>query len=102
MLNLPEPLSNDCISSIEAYLSKELKTLQKAVEKFPVNELIGSSASFDTFAETICHQFYNPQLLFGKLTFDYNIHDLHDIHLQLVKLGRRRTLKNERSYCNES
>jgi exopolyphosphatase/guanosine-5'-triphosphate,3'-diphosphate pyrophosphatase len=93
MFKSPEPLSAECISNIEAYLFKELKTLQKAVEKFPVNELIGSSGSFDTFAEMICHQFYNPQLLFGKTTFDYNIHDLYDIHLQLLKSTREERLK---------
>jgi exopolyphosphatase/guanosine-5'-triphosphate,3'-diphosphate pyrophosphatase len=89
----PEPIQADTIISIENYLSNELKSLSKAIEKFKVHELIGSSGSFDTFAEMICHMFYSPVMLDGKTTFEYHLNDLKEVHTLLINSTRADRLK---------
>jgi exopolyphosphatase/guanosine-5'-triphosphate,3'-diphosphate pyrophosphatase len=89
----PEPITTESLMAIESYLTDELKTLTKAIQKFKVHELIGSSGSFDTFAEMICHQFYTTDLLEGKTSFEYRINDLIDIHQQLLNSTREQRLK---------
>ena len=91
--NDAEPLSSKTIEKIENYLNKELSTLHKAIQKFPVKELIGSSGSFDTFAEMICHQYYTPELIEGKTTFEYSLSDLMAIHQQLITSTRAERLQ---------
>lgn len=88
IFNAPEPISVNSIAAIESYLTKELKSLQRALAKHPVQTLIGSSGSFDTFAEMICHRYYTPEILYGKTTFDYHLQDLMDIHQQLIASTR--------------
>lgn len=91
--NAEEPVQKESIVAIEKYLAQELKTLSKAIEKYKVHELIGSSGSFDTFAEMICHRFYSPDILEGKTTFEFNLNDLSDIHLMLLNSTRAERLK---------
>ncbi len=91
--NVDEPISSINIEAIECYLTEELTTLQKALSAYPVHELIGSSGSFDTFAEMICHQFYEPKLLNGKTTFEFNMQDLNEIHQQLLNSNKEQRLK---------
>jgi exopolyphosphatase/guanosine-5'-triphosphate,3'-diphosphate pyrophosphatase len=55
--------------------------------------LIGSSGSFDTFAEMICHQYFNENMLEGKTTFEFNKKDLLEIHQQLIKSTRAERLQ---------
>ena len=88
-----EPISKSTLAAIEKYLNSQLKSLSKAIEKFQVHELIGSSGSFDTFAEMICQQFYFPEILEGKTTFNFNINDLKEIHTQLLGSTRAERLK---------
>jgi exopolyphosphatase/guanosine-5'-triphosphate,3'-diphosphate pyrophosphatase len=67
--------------------------LFKAIKKHPVEELIGSSGSFDTFAEMICNKYYFPEMLDGKTTFEYQLNELFDIHQQLLSSTRAERLK---------
>jgi len=90
--NPPEPISTAHVNAIESYLNHELSTLNKAIKKFQVHELIGSSGSFDTFAEMISYQFYKPDLLQGKTTFEFNINDMIEIHQQLLNSTRAQRL----------
>jgi exopolyphosphatase/guanosine-5'-triphosphate,3'-diphosphate pyrophosphatase len=91
--NGTEPISTENVNLIENYLSKELSSLSKALKKYPVTELIGSSGSFDTFAEMICNQFYFPEMLEGKTTFEFKMQDLNEIHQQLLNSTRAQRLK---------
>jgi exopolyphosphatase/guanosine-5'-triphosphate,3'-diphosphate pyrophosphatase len=91
--NFEEPISAQNKACIDAYLQQELKSLRAAIDKFPIKELIGSSGSFDTFAEMICHQFYDISLLEGKTTFEYKLEDLIKIHHQLLQSNKEQRLK---------
>jgi exopolyphosphatase/guanosine-5'-triphosphate,3'-diphosphate pyrophosphatase len=88
-----EPMSPQIMEAIQNYLNNKLKSLSRAIQKFEVHELIGSSGSFDTFAEIICAQFYSPHLLEDKTTFEYDINDLNDVHQQLINSTRAQRLK---------
>ncbi|HRG59911.1 MAG TPA: exopolyphosphatase, partial [Bacteroidia bacterium] len=91
--NDSEPISKSNLEAIEKYLDKQLKSLSNAINKFQVHELIGSSGSFDTFAEMICKQFYFPEILEGKTTFNFNLNDLKEIHRQLLGSTKSERLK---------
>ena len=86
--NPSEPILIEEKVQLENYLAKELKPLFKAIAKFKVCELIGSSGSFDTLAELICGKFNLPNGLAGKTSFDFNINDMLEIHADLLASNR--------------
>ncbi len=80
-----DPIKNEEKIKIENYLEKELNELFKNLENYSIDTLIGSSGSFDTFAEMIAHKFYNPNILNGKFEYNFNMEDYRITHDQLVK-----------------
>lgn len=60
-----DPITDNEIKEILHYISLQLHPLIKALQVFPANTLVGSSGSFETFAEMISEQFYSSQ-------FDYS------------------------------
>ena len=81
------------IKRLESYLNKELLTLYKAVRKYPVVELIGSSGSFESLAEMIAYRFYSPEILKGKTEYDFDLDDCYEIYKLLVKSTKAERLK---------
>ena len=89
----PEPMSKECLTAIETYLNKELSSLDEVLKEHEIEELIGSSGSFDTFAEMICHRHYFPEMLVGKTTFDFNLTYLASLHQRLLNSTRIQRLE---------
>ncbi|MFM7022322.1 MAG: hypothetical protein ACKOXB_05040 [Flavobacteriales bacterium] len=54
--NPSNPFKADEISAIESYLDKEMEPLWKAIEKFPISDLIGCAGCFSSFNEMIVAQ----------------------------------------------
>ena len=79
-----DPILTAEISAIENFFEEELKLLFEALKLFPCSVLIGCSGSFDTFAEMTTHKFGNPEQLFGKKEFDFNLEHYFSIHQWLV------------------
>ena len=75
-----DPIEANQINSISAYLLAELEDLKQAVTKFGIHELIGSSGSFDTFAEVISIRKNQPIDLKQQSSFDYSLDDFYEIH----------------------
>jgi len=48
-----DPISTEEVSSLQNFLDRELVTLLNACQKYPVNELIGSSGSFESISDII-------------------------------------------------
>jgi exopolyphosphatase / guanosine-5'-triphosphate,3'-diphosphate pyrophosphatase len=46
-----DPITDEELNRVTEFIKKELAPLFEAVNKYPVNELIGASGSFETFAE---------------------------------------------------
>ena len=83
--NPSDPITPLEIKKIEQYLEKSLSLLFVAIKKFPTKILIGSSGSFDTFAEMIAHDFFTPKILQGKTEYEFLL-DLYDAtHQKLIK-----------------
>jgi exopolyphosphatase / guanosine-5'-triphosphate,3'-diphosphate pyrophosphatase len=80
-----DPILPEEINQIEDYLDQELESLFVAVEKNPVDILVGSSGSFDTLAAMIAHQYYSPAILIGKMEYSFNLEHYFGIHQQLLK-----------------
>lgn len=90
--NPSEPMTQDCLNAMEIYFHKELATLDEVLRDHEIDELIGSSGSFDTFAEMICHEHYFPEMLEGKTTFDFKLSHLEKLHHQLLQSNRQQRL----------
>ena len=79
-----DPIKFDEIKRIEDYLQVTLISLFYAIEKYPVKELIGSSGSFETFAEMIAHKYYTPQVVKDKTEYVFNLEDFKIIYQQIL------------------
>lgn len=82
--NPTDPVTAEEISSIENFIDNQLRLLVEACKLHEPKTLIGSSGSFDTFAELIVYQFYNFDLLRDKTTYSFNMSDYEKIHQQLI------------------
>ena len=89
-----DPVTEKEIEVMEGLFRETLAPLFEAVKQYPVKELIGSSGSFDTFAEMIAHHFHSIEELKGKTEFVFNMDEYKSIHEQLIvskKEERERT-----------
>lgn len=83
--NPSDPILPGEIENIRHYLKTELNPLFRALENFPVEELIGSSGSFDSLAEMIAYKFYNPEILKNTTHYTFKLEDFYHIHEILIK-----------------
>jgi exopolyphosphatase / guanosine-5'-triphosphate,3'-diphosphate pyrophosphatase len=79
-----DPISKDEISKINAHYTKMLQPLFQACRRIPPQRLIGSSGSFDTFAEMIVANSATPDILEGKTSYKFKLRDYNAIHRVLV------------------
>jgi exopolyphosphatase / guanosine-5'-triphosphate,3'-diphosphate pyrophosphatase len=56
LLQPKDPLTKECIITAELYLEEHLSDLFKELEAHKVHTIIGSSGSFETFFDVICHK----------------------------------------------
>lgn len=82
--NPGDPLSLDDVLKFEAYFNEQLKPLFQAVKEHPTDVLIGSSGSFDSFAEMIAWQMHNPLVLEGKTGYEFDLHEFYRLHQYLL------------------
>lgn len=80
-----EPITQEEILKVEKYLAEKLQPLFNAVKLHPVDTLIGSSGSFDTFAEMIFCRFYKSQTLDDKTSYEFQLEDFYKIHELLIR-----------------
>ncbi|MFH0892994.1 MAG: Ppx/GppA phosphatase family protein [Bacteroidota bacterium] len=79
-----DPILESDIEVICNYLDEKLKPLSDILGKIKVSRLIGSSGSFDTFAEMICNDFYTPSLIDKSSTFHFKLDEFEMIHKKLL------------------
>ncbi|MBI2270957.1 MAG: phosphatase [Bacteroidetes bacterium] len=95
MFNPSDPILPSEINAIENYLRDELKPLYSAVKQFPVNELIGSSGSFDSFAEIIAHRFHTPDVLNNKTEYSFDMNEVSTIFNELIVSNNEQRLNTK-------
>lgn len=79
-----DPITKTELNELTGYLQKALVPLFNAAKLHQPHALIGSSGSFDTFAEMIAWKFYSPSMLKNKTTMLFNLHEYAAIHNQLL------------------
>ena len=80
-----DPITNSEVKKIKIYLNENLQPLYDAVKKNPVEELIGSSGSFDSLAEIIAYKYYDIGLLKGITEYGFNLDDCEKIYDVILK-----------------
>ena len=80
-----DPISISDQQKIIGYLDQELSPLLKALQNFSVQRLLGSSGSFETFAELIVHKFNQPEEVSLTADFEIKLSDFETIHEELLK-----------------
>ncbi len=89
-----DPILPNELKQVESFLKKELQTMFEAMAKFSPTQLIGSSGSFDTFAEIIGYKFYGKNVIKNLNTYTFNSSDykkLHETLLYSTVLQRKKT-----------
>lgn len=90
-----DPITPQEVKNIEAYFNQELEELFQAIDQYKATTLIGSSGSFDTFAEVIAHKFYEPSIVEGITEYSFNMADYYNIHEQLINTTREERLNTK-------
>ena len=80
-----EPITQEEIMKIEDYLREKLQPLFHAIEENPTDTLIGSSGSFDTFAEMIFFRLYKNESLENKTSYEFKFEDFYKIHQLIIR-----------------
>jgi exopolyphosphatase/guanosine-5'-triphosphate,3'-diphosphate pyrophosphatase len=91
--NPSDPIKEREIKELENYFEKNLQPLLEAVNKFSIHEMIGSSGSFDSFAEIIAQRFYDKDILKGKTEYKFNLDDFKKVYLSLISSTKRERMK---------
>ncbi len=91
------PITPGEIAAIEKYISLQLHPLTKALKTWPeIKTLVGSSGSFETFAEMISEQFYSLQFDYSdKTEFELDLNHIKSIHQLLLSstTAQRKAMK---------
>lgn len=88
-----DPITSNEISAITNYLHEQLQPLHEAVKKFPVHELIGSSGSFDTFAEIISFKKNSSIDLSKQTEYAYDLADFEVIYAELIASTKEQRMR---------
>ncbi len=90
-----EPITTEEIKKVENYLREKLQPLFKAVEQHKTDTLIGSSGSFDTFADMIFCRFYKEKSLENITSYEFNLDDFYKIHNLIIRSNIEERYKME-------
>ncbi|MEI7594962.1 MAG: exopolyphosphatase [Bacteroidota bacterium] len=88
-----DPITKKEIDAVEKYLETELTDLFSKIKEFEVKLLVGSSGSFDTFAEMIIAREQEPIIIESIKGYDFNIKDYLKIHSLLINSNKEERLK---------
>lgn len=90
-----DPLHLSELKKTEKFLSSELSTMVAAVKKFQPDQLIGSSGSFDTFAEMIGFQFYNRNIISNTNKYIFKMEEYFHLHEKILfsTIAQRKKMK---------
>jgi exopolyphosphatase/guanosine-5'-triphosphate,3'-diphosphate pyrophosphatase len=67
--------------------------LELAIKKFPVERLIGSSGSFDTFAEMIGQRYFQKNIVRNKNSYHFDMLQFHEMNNIIVHSTKAERVK---------
>jgi exopolyphosphatase/guanosine-5'-triphosphate,3'-diphosphate pyrophosphatase len=85
VFNPSDPIKPDEVKLLEKFFDKELASLKAAVKKYPVTKLIGSSGSFDTFAEMAGYHFHDRNVIAKINSFKFDLNQIEILHKLILK-----------------
>ncbi len=74
------PITEDEVNVIHDYLDEQLLPLQNVLKKYKIGKLVGSSGSFDTFAEMAGYRFHKRNLIENVNTYKFNMNEFYKLH----------------------
>lgn len=83
-----DPISQEELNRINRHLTTELLDLWEAANAHPPKELIGSSGSFDSYAEMITAGSPNDESLDGNFTSTIDLESYLQLHQKLIQSNR--------------
>jgi exopolyphosphatase/guanosine-5'-triphosphate,3'-diphosphate pyrophosphatase len=92
MFDPSDPINTPEITNLEDYFRNVLSPLLNAIKQFPVHELIGSSGSFDSFAELIVQRFHNAETLINKTEYTFDLKEADIIFNELIRSNKEQRL----------
>lgn len=87
-----DPMTKEDIAAIERYLRAQLRPLFRAIKENEVTELIGSSGSFDTFADVLFHYKHGVPFPSNKTSFRFPGNLLNHILFEMINKNRKQRL----------
>lgn len=88
-----DPIKNDEIEKVISFLTKELEPLSNALQKYSCDTLIGSSGSFESFADMLAYKYNKPGMLKGATSYQFNIKDVINLNDSIHKTSYIERLK---------
>ncbi len=79
-----DPVTSEEVIKVENFLSEQLSELDVSIKKYPVTKLIGSSGSFDTFAEMIGYKFHDRNVLKNVNSYNFELSEYCELHDYLI------------------
>lgn len=79
-----DPIQSKTLKLIHKYLKDELRPLHEALKVYDVKTMIGSSGSFDTFAEMIGWEHYNNNIIKNKQSYRYIMKEYFALHKKII------------------
>ncbi len=79
-----DPITAEELKKVELFLSEQLAELDESMSKYKANRLIGSSGSFDTFAEMIGYRFHHRNVLKNSKSYEYELSEYCELHELLL------------------
>ena len=80
-----DPINKNEVKEIENFLEKKLLPLKVALLKFPVDILVGSSGSFDTFAEMIGYRFKNKKIIQNVNSYKFDLNEYNELARLIIQ-----------------
>lgn len=84
MFKPSNPITKEEMDEIYQFLSNSLLPLAAALKKYPVSKLVGSSGSFDTFAEMAGYRFHNRNVIKGINSYKFNLDEFFQLYQVIV------------------
>jgi exopolyphosphatase / guanosine-5'-triphosphate,3'-diphosphate pyrophosphatase len=85
MFTPSDPVTPEEIVRMEAWLDERLTPLADAMKRFPAVRLVGSSGSFDTFADMIGYRFHRRSLIRNVKTYRYDLKEFFRMHEIIIR-----------------
>lgn len=85
MFTPSDPIKSEELERIEAHFESELKLLSDAIEKIPVNRMIGASGTFDTLVSMLSFKKQNKkEIALGKYHQQISLKDFYNLYNELL------------------